>query len=82
MAENYGTQFSLMTGKMQKQTVLAGVISEHLVKILAFKIRYPNPANPKPKLLSIVKQPILADVPCRLHGNYVGITLVKLNSTH
>jgi len=25
--------------------------------------------------------PILADVPCRLHGNYIGITLLKLNST-
>jgi len=43
------------------------VISEHLVKILAFKIRNPNnTANPKPKLLSVVKLPILADVPCRL----------------
>jgi len=42
-----------------------------LVKILAFKIRNPNTANPKPKLLSIVKLPILADVPGRLHGDYV-----------
>jgi len=64
MAENYYTQFSVMTCKMQKQTVFSRVISEHLVKILAFKIRYPNTANPKPKLLSIVKLPILADVPC------------------
>jgi len=53
---------------MQNQTVLSGVISERLVKILAFEIRNPNTANPKPKLLSIVKLLILADVPCRLHG--------------
>jgi len=49
-----------------------------LVKILAFKIRDLNTANPKPKQLSVVKLPILADV----HGNYVGIELLKLNSTH
>jgi len=57
------------------------VISEHVVKILAFTIRNPNTANPKPKLLSIVKLPILTDVPCQLHDSYVGITLLKLNST-
>jgi len=51
-----------------------------LVKILAFKIRIPNTANPKPKPLSIAKLPVLADVPCRLHGNYVNIMLLKLNS--
>jgi len=34
------------------------VISEFLVKILAVKIRNRNTANPKPKLLSIVKLPI------------------------
>jgi len=54
------------------------VISEQLVKILAFKIRNPYTANPKPKLLSIVKLLILADVPCRLRDNYVGITLLNL----
>jgi len=58
------------------------VISEYLVKILAFKIRKPNTTNPKSKLLSTVKLPILANMPCRLHGNYVGITRLKLNSTH
>jgi len=52
-----------------------------LVKVLAFK-RNPNTANPKPKLPSIVKLPILADAPHGLHGNCVGITLLKLNSTH
>jgi len=57
------------------------VVSEHLVKVLAFK-RNPNTANPKPKLPSIVKLPILADAPHGLHGNCVGITLLKLNSTH
>ena len=51
---------------MQKQRV----VFEHLIKSLAFKIRNPNTANPKPKVLSIVKLPILADMPCRLHGNY------------
>jgi len=71
-----------MTCKIQTITTFSRVISEHLVKILAFKIRNSNTANPKPKLLSIAKLPILADVPCRLHGNYVGITLLKLNSTH
>jgi len=69
-----------MTCKMQKQTAFSRVVSEHLVKIL--KIRNPNTANPNPKLLSIVKLPILANVPFQLHGNYVGITLLKLNSTH
>ena len=67
-----------MTCKLQKQTAFSRVVSEHLVKILAFKIRNPNTANPKPKWLSVVKLPILADV----HGNYVGIALLKLNSTH
>jgi len=69
---------------MQRQPAFSRVVSEHLVKIHVFKIRNPNTANPKPKLLSnsIVKLPILADVPCRLRGNYVGITLPKLNSTH
>jgi len=72
----------LMTCKMQKQATFTRVVSEHLVKILPFKKRNPNTANPKPKLLSIVKLPILPDVSCRLHGNNVGITLLKLNSTH
>jgi len=67
---------------MQKQTAFSRVVSEHLVKILAFKIRNPNTANPKPKLLFIVKLPILADMPCPLRGNYVGITLLKQNSSH
>jgi len=67
----------LMTCKMQKQTTLSRVFSEQLVKILAFKIRNPNTANQKPKLLSILKLPFLADVPCRLHGNYVDVTLLK-----
>jgi len=71
-----------MTCKMQKQTAFSKVVFEHLVKILAFNIRNPNTANSKPKLLSIVKLPILADMPCQLHGNHVGITLLKLNSTH
>jgi len=71
-----------MTCKIQKLTAFSRVISEHLVKILAFKIRNPNTANPKPKLLSIAKLRILAGVSCRLHGNYVGITLLQLNSTH
>jgi len=50
---------------MQKQTAFSRVVSEHLVEILAFKIRNPNTANPKPKLLSTakLKLPILADVP-------------------
>jgi len=30
---------------MQKQTAFSRVVSEHLVKILAFKISYPNTAN-------------------------------------
>ena len=70
--------------KMQRQTAFSRVVFEHLFKILAFKIRNPNSANPKPKLLvlSIVKLLILADVPGRLRDNYVGITLLKLNSTH
>jgi len=67
---------------MQKQTAFSRVVSEHLVKILALKIRNPNTVNRKLKLLSVVKLPILADVACRLCGNYVGITLLKLNSTH
>ena len=67
---------------MQKQTAFSRVVYKHLVEILAFKIRNPSTANPKPKLLSIAKLPILADVPCRLHGNYVGITFLKLNPTH
>jgi len=45
-----------MTCKMQKQTAFSRVVSEHLVKIL--QIRNNNTANPKPKLLSIVKLPI------------------------
>ena len=56
------------------------MISEQLAKILAFKIRNPYTANPKPKLLSVVKLPIVANVPCRLRDNYVGITLLKLNT--
>jgi len=71
-----------MTCKMQKQTAFSRVVSEHLVKILVFKIRNPNTANRKPKLLYIVKLPILTDVACGLCGNYVGITLLKLNSTY
>jgi len=71
-----------MTCKMQKQTAFSRVVSEHLVKILAFKIRNPNTAKQKSELLSIVKLPILVDVPGWLHGSYVGITLLKLNSTH
>jgi len=39
------------------------VIFEHLVKILAFKIRNPNTSNPKPDVLPIAKLPILTDVP-------------------
>jgi len=70
-----------MTCKIQKLTDFSSVISEHLVKILAFKIRNPNTINPKPNLLSIAKLHILAGVPCGLHGNYVGITLLKLNLT-
>jgi len=69
------------TCKIQKLTAFSRVISEHLVKILAFKIRNPNTANPKPKLLSIANLHILAGVPCRLHDNYVAIALLKLNST-
>jgi len=65
---------------MQKQTAFSRVVLEHLVKIFSFKIRTLNTANPKPKLLSIAKLPILADMACRLHGNYVDITLLKLNS--
>jgi len=71
-----------MTCKTQKLTAFSRVISEHLVKFLVFKIRNPNTANPKPKLPSIAKLHILAGVPCRLHGYYVGITLLKQNSTH
>jgi len=48
---------------MQKQTAFSRVVSEHLVKILAFKIRNPNTAKQKSELLSIVKLPILVDVP-------------------
>jgi len=67
---------------MQKQTAFSRVVSEHLIKVLAFKIRNLNTANPKPKLLSTAKLPIFADVPWRLKGNYVGIMLLILNSTH
>ena len=35
----------LMTCKMRKQTAFSRVVSEHLVKILAFEIRNPNTAN-------------------------------------
>jgi len=62
MAENYCTQFSLMTCKMQKETVFSRMISEQSIKVLAYKIRNPNTANPKPQLLSIVELPILANV--------------------
>jgi len=44
-----------MTYKMQKQTAFSRVVSEQLVKILAFKIRNSYTANPKPKLLSCCK---------------------------
>jgi len=44
-----------MTYKLQKQTAFSRMVSEHLVKILAFKIRSPNTANPKPKRLSVAK---------------------------
>jgi len=71
-----------MTCKIQKLTAFSSVISEHLVRILVFKIRNPNTANLKPKLLSIAKVQILAGVPCRLHCNYVGIALLKLKATH
>jgi len=33
---------------MKKKQFLSGVISKHLVMILAFKLRNPNTANPKP----------------------------------
>jgi len=35
----------LMTCKMQNQTAFSKVVSEHLVKVLAFKTRNPNIAN-------------------------------------
>jgi len=58
-----------MTCKIQKQTASSRVISDHLIKILAFKNRNPNTANPKPKLLSIASLHILFGMPCRLHDN-------------
>jgi len=62
-----------MTCEMQKQTSFSWVVSEHLVKIL--QIRNNNTANPKPKLLSTVKLPILADVPSRLRGSLIMLVL-------
>jgi len=47
---------------MQKETVFSRMISEQSIKVLAYKIRNPNTANPKPQLLSIVELPILANV--------------------
>jgi len=53
-----------MTCKIQKQTASSRVISEHLIKILAFKIRNPNTANPKPKLLSSLLQTYTSSSAC------------------
>ena len=74
----------LMTCKMQKQAAFSRVVSAHLVKILAFKITNPNMPTESLNCYNIYCKtlPILTDMPCRLRGNYVGITLLKLNSTH
>jgi len=81
MTENDWTQFSLMTCKMHKQTVLhRGGFWTFVQRILTLKIRNPNNANPTPELLSIAKLLILTDVTCRLHANYVGIIFLTLNA--
>ena len=74
-----------MTCKMQKQTAFNRWFLNIWLRFFPSKLEIQTlpTQNLNCYLLTVVKLHILADVPCRLHGTYVGITvtLPKLNST-